>query len=255
MTSHELPLSMYTRFTYLSKILAFMITGLEEFTVSSAYHEDKSFAPDNDSWRVHGLHESDSILTCRMPVYFLVEEQSVVRFLVRKEYVSVLPSFIVVPGGISLELARAFLVIIQSFVGCDFFCFDPSVSLLHQTLVSSWESIICIPGNESSSTFSFLLLDVMHCEMCLRKLLLLAKIGSKLCLQIFVVENATCLLTIPPYTDIIFKRIGEHMTGHEHCPFLHTNGTFEEVGGPPKEELPPELGKDDLWVARRLPPC
>ncbi|GJU06353.1 hypothetical protein Tco_1122783, partial [Tanacetum coccineum] len=53
--------------------------------------------------------------------------------------------------------------------------------------------------------------------------------GSELCLQVFVVENATCLLTIPPYLGGIFKR----------------------VGGPPKEELPPEPGKDGSWVSRR----
>ncbi|GJT37164.1 hypothetical protein Tco_0937029 [Tanacetum coccineum] len=148
------------------------------------------------------------------------------------------------------------LVVIWGAVCCDLFCFNPSVSLLHQTLVTSWEtqklqSIICVPSNESSSAFSFLLLDVMQCEMCLRKLPLLAKMGSKLCLQVFVVENATCLLTISQYSGGIFKRVGEHVTGHGHCPFLHTNGTFKEVEGTPKEELPPEPGKDGSWVAHR----
>ncbi|GJT86421.1 hypothetical protein Tco_1068138 [Tanacetum coccineum] len=86
-----------------------------------------------------------------------------------------------------------------------------------------------LPNNECSSDFSFLLLDVMHYEMCLCKLLLLAKMGSELCFQVFVVENATCLLTIPPYSGIIFKCVDEHMTVHRHCLFLHMNGTFEEV--------------------------
>ncbi|GJT63331.1 hypothetical protein Tco_1006864 [Tanacetum coccineum] len=171
---------------------SFGVMILDSICVNMAYHyaylmhggpstivipEDSQRAktPDTYSCRVYGLHESDSIWTCRMTVYFMVAGES----LVQKESVSVLPSFIVVPAGISLELARAFLVIIWSFVGYDFFCFDPS-------------SIIRIPSNESSSALSFLLLDVMYYEMCLRKLLLLAKMGSKLYLQIFVVEDASC---------------------------------------------------------------
>ncbi|GKB80443.1 hypothetical protein Tco_0947338, partial [Tanacetum coccineum] len=122
-------------------------------------------------------------------------------------------------------------------------------SLLNLSKFSQWSfgvlfvetSFASIQDNETSSAFSFLLLDVMYCEMCLRKLNLLAKMGSKLFLQIFVVKNATCLLTIPLYSGGIFKRIGEHKIGHGHCPFLHTDGTFEEVqeivGSPPKEGL------------------
>ncbi|GJT57081.1 hypothetical protein Tco_0992135 [Tanacetum coccineum] len=161
-------------------------------------------ATDTDSCRICGLCESDSIWTCRVTVYFLVGKQSMVRSQVRIESVSRLPSFIVFPRGISLELVQAFLVIIRSSIGHDFFCFDPSVTFLHHILVSSWESIFRIPSNESSSAFSFLLLDAMYSVICLRKLLLLAKMGSELFLQVFIIENASCLLTVPPYPGRIF---------------------------------------------------
>ncbi|GJT77646.1 hypothetical protein Tco_1044371 [Tanacetum coccineum] len=206
--------------------------------------------PDTYSCRVRGLRESDSIWTCRMTVYFMVDGEVVRKFLLPSRLPGSLLGFWT--GGISLELVRAFLVIIRSSIGrllllrskCKF---SPSEPYL--------QSIFRIHSNESSSAFSFLLLDVMYCEMCLRELLMLAKMGSKLCIQIFIVENATYLLTIPPSSGGIFKHIREHMTGHGHRPFLHMNGTFEEVGGPPREELPPEPGKDGSWVARRLPPC
>nr|GEU79771.1 retrovirus-related Pol polyprotein from transposon TNT 1-94 [Tanacetum cinerariifolium] len=98
-------------------------------------------------------------------------------------------------GGISLELVRAFLVIIRSSIGRDFFCFDPS-------------SIFRIPSNKSSSALSFLLLDVMYCEVCLHELHMLAKIGWELYLQIFVIEDASYHLIVPPYSGGIFKRVG-----------------------------------------------
>ncbi|GKE42222.1 hypothetical protein Tco_1469506 [Tanacetum coccineum] len=166
-------------------------------------------APDTYSCRVYGLHESDSIWTCRMTVYFMVDREVVRKFLLPSRMPGSLLGFWTVwravHGGISLKLVRAFLVIIRSSIGrllllrskCKFSPSDPYL-----------QSIFRIPSNESSSAFSFLLLDVMYCEMCLRELLMLAKMGSELCIQIFIVENATCLLTIPPYSGEIFKRIG-----------------------------------------------
>ncbi|GJT51429.1 putative reverse transcriptase domain-containing protein [Tanacetum coccineum] len=115
-----------------------------------------------------------------------------VRPPVQGEPVSVLFPFIVVPRRIFLESVGAFSMIIWSSIGCDcwdfrfddykelkrsknrsrvlgfhsdFSCLNPSIGLLHQTLIGGWESIVCVPGNESSSTFSFLLLDVVHREV------------------------------------------------------------------------------------------
>ncbi|GKC30711.1 hypothetical protein Tco_1038005 [Tanacetum coccineum] len=235
----------------LPDILAFMITGSEEFSFPKTGGNVIFPSPRVDS-----------------SVDFLFGVPFLLRIMRMGALVSVVPlrwfeslatlgflpriSLGLLDRGISLELVRAFLVIIRSSIGrllllrskCKF---SPSEPYL--------QSIFRIPSNESSSAFSFLLLDVMYCEMCLRELLMLAKMGSKLCIQIFIVDNATCLLTIPPYSGGIFKHIGEHMTGHGHRPFLHMNDTFEEVGGPPREELPPKPGKDGSWVARRLPPC
>ncbi|GKE53625.1 hypothetical protein Tco_1488781 [Tanacetum coccineum] len=45
-------------------------------------------------------------------------------------------------------------------------------------------------------------------QMCLCELLLLAKVRSELCFEIFVIKDATCFLTVPPYSGGVFKGIG-----------------------------------------------
>ncbi|GJU04999.1 hypothetical protein Tco_1121429 [Tanacetum coccineum] len=57
------------------------------------------------------------------------------------ERVSVFLSFVVVLGKIFLRPVETFYSIIQSSVSFYFSCFNSSVSLLHQTLVSGWESV------------------------------------------------------------------------------------------------------------------
>ncbi|GKB32162.1 hypothetical protein Tco_0871563 [Tanacetum coccineum] len=42
-------------------------------------------------------------------------------------------------------------------------------------------------------------------QMCLCELLLLAKVRSELCFEIFIIKDATCLLTIPPYSGRVFE--------------------------------------------------
>ncbi|GJZ09046.1 hypothetical protein Tco_0543329 [Tanacetum coccineum] len=56
--------------------------------------------------------------------------------------------------------------------------------------------------------------------------IILSSLNSNL---IGVLHPNTCLLTVPLYSGRIFKRVGEHVIGHGHCPFFHTNGTFKEV--------------------------
>ncbi|GKC98199.1 hypothetical protein Tco_1168474 [Tanacetum coccineum] len=46
-----------------------------------------------------------------------------------------------------------------------------------------------------------------YSKMRLRKLLLLAKMRSEFCLEIFVIEDTTCFLTVPPYSGRVFKGI------------------------------------------------
>ncbi|GJR16347.1 hypothetical protein Tco_0798999 [Tanacetum coccineum] len=41
--------------------------------------------------------------------------------------------------------------------------------------------------------------------MCLHELLLLAKMRSEFGLEIFVIEDTTCFLTVPPYSGRVFK--------------------------------------------------
>nr|GEV34123.1 hypothetical protein [Tanacetum cinerariifolium] len=56
-----------------------------------------------------------------------------------------------------------------------------------------------------------------------------------------------------PKTGEIFKRIGEHMTGHGHCPFLHTNGAFEEVQEFFKEGFKDFIvGFNESWAGHRI---
>ncbi|GKB05359.1 hypothetical protein Tco_0833554 [Tanacetum coccineum] len=92
------------------------------------------------------------------------------------------------------EFVEALSIVIWGFVGSNLFRIDPSVGLLHQTLISGWkvcgeefhkasclqpmseirnalffmqaqnlQCIICVPGNEGSGTFPIPLLDIMHC--------------------------------------------------------------------------------------------
>ncbi|GKE29149.1 hypothetical protein Tco_1444533, partial [Tanacetum coccineum] len=44
-------------------------------------------------------------------------------------------------------------------------------------------------------------------QMCLCELLLLAKVRSELCFEIFVIKDATCFMTVPPYSSGVFKCI------------------------------------------------
>ncbi|GJV82165.1 hypothetical protein Tco_1518035 [Tanacetum coccineum] len=70
------------------------------------------------------------------------------------------------------------------------------------------QGIICVSGNEGSSDIVFPLFDVMYSQMCLCELLLLAKVRLELCFEIFVIKDATCFLTVPPYSCGVFKGIG-----------------------------------------------
>ncbi|GJX12662.1 hypothetical protein Tco_0204420 [Tanacetum coccineum] len=42
-------------------------------------------------------------------------------------------------------------------------------------------------------------------KMRLRELLLLAKMRSEFCLEIFIIEDTTCFLTVLPYSDRVFE--------------------------------------------------
>ncbi|GJV88396.1 hypothetical protein Tco_1532334 [Tanacetum coccineum] len=53
-------------------------------------------------------------------------------------------------------------------------------------------------------------------QMCLCELLLLAKVRSELCFEIFIIKDAACLMTIPPYSGRVFEGICEHMTSYRH---------------------------------------
>ncbi|GJU34614.1 hypothetical protein Tco_1182968 [Tanacetum coccineum] len=46
---------------------------------------------------------------------------------------------------------------------------------------------------------------MIRAPMRLRELLLLAKMRSEFCLEIFVIEDTTCLLTVPPYSGRVFE--------------------------------------------------
>nr|GEV08527.1 hypothetical protein [Tanacetum cinerariifolium] len=74
------------------------------------------------------------------------------------------------------------------------------------------QGVISVSGNEDSGAIIFLLFDVMYIQMCLCEFLLLSKVRSELCFEIFVVKDATCLLTIPPYSGGVFEGICEHRT-------------------------------------------
>ncbi|GJZ88075.1 hypothetical protein Tco_0659857 [Tanacetum coccineum] len=52
------------------------------------------------------------------------------------------------------------------------------------------------------------LFSIRPFQMCLCELLLLAKVRSELCFEIFVIKDATCFLTVPPYSGGVFKSIG-----------------------------------------------
>ncbi|GKF28081.1 hypothetical protein Tco_0094423 [Tanacetum coccineum] len=67
------------------------------------------------------------------------------------------------------------------------------------------QGVICVSGNEGSGAFVFPLFDVMYSQMCLCELIMLAKVRSELCFEIFVIKDATCLLTIPPYSGRVFE--------------------------------------------------
>ncbi|GJZ57936.1 hypothetical protein Tco_0613430 [Tanacetum coccineum] len=116
-------------------------------------------------------------------------------------------------------------------------------------------------------------LDWRAClQMCLCELILLAKVRSKLCFEIFVIKDATCFLTVPPYSGGVFKGIGVILiTADKGCyelkPFgkrlvefgLAYAGMFGNVDGtcppcgrlaklPTMGELPSKFAEGSPWV-------
>nr|GFA37823.1 hypothetical protein [Tanacetum cinerariifolium] len=79
------------------------------------------------------------------------------------------------------------------------------VDLLVFLQAQNLQGIIYVSGNEGAGTFVFLLFDVMHSQVCLCELLLLAKVRLELCFEIFVIKDATCFLTTPPYSRGVFE--------------------------------------------------
>ncbi|GJU99499.1 hypothetical protein Tco_1328770 [Tanacetum coccineum] len=90
--------------------------------------------------------------------------------------------------------------------------YDFSIRPLFIGLRASLKSarVSVVSGNEGSGAFVFPLFDVMYSQMCLCKHLLLAKVQSELCFEVLVIKDATCFLTIPPYSGRVFEGIGSY---------------------------------------------
>ncbi|GKA14943.1 hypothetical protein Tco_0694589 [Tanacetum coccineum] len=83
------------------------------------------------------------------------------------------------------------------------------------------QGIIYVSSNEGPGAFVFHLFDVMYIQMYLCEVFLLAKVRSELCFEIFIIKDATCFLTVPPYSakklsGSPFPVIGTNMGRHFH---------------------------------------
>ncbi|GJW06405.1 hypothetical protein Tco_1568828, partial [Tanacetum coccineum] len=89
-------------------------------------------------------------------------------------------------------------------------------------------------------------------QMCLCELILLAKVRSELCFEIFVIKDATCFLTVPPYSGGVFKGIGTNMGRHFQSIWERVDGTFPPCGRlaklPPIGGFPSEFAEGIPWV-------
>ncbi|GJY02164.1 hypothetical protein Tco_0360316 [Tanacetum coccineum] len=83
-------------------------------------------------------------------------------------------------------------------------------------------------------------------KVCLCELLLFAKVRSKLCFEIFVIKDATCSLTVPPYSGRVFKGIGSML------PFVKVDGMCPPCGRlaklPSIGGFPSEFAEGSPWA-------
>ncbi|GKB77703.1 hypothetical protein Tco_0944598 [Tanacetum coccineum] len=86
--------------------------------------------------------------------------ESMIRPLTRGEPVPIfLLSFAIILRRTFIESVEAFFVMIRGSIGSNFFCFNPSVSLLHQTLISG--RMVC--GEESHKVTKALVISPPLC--------------------------------------------------------------------------------------------